>query len=526
MNRLTPWIPLICGICIGAGILIGTVISPGAPGAGGLSPYDKIKTVLGYVEKNYVDTVNSTQLVDMSIQDILQHLDPHSNYFTAEEEIAMNEPLQGNFSGIGVEYNIIHDTVVVLNVIRGGPSQSAGLMVGDKLVAANGTSITGDSAVEATVKRRLRGAAGTTVKVSYVRVGVAGIQQKEIRRGSVPIYSVESYYMLNKETGYIRLLRFGEQSYDEFMTAADSLRKMGMKKLVFDLRGNGGGLLETAVAICDEFLEDGKMIVYTKGRADGEERLVATKKGTLENIPLAILIDENSASASEIVAGAIQDNDRGIIIGRRSFGKGLVQEEKKLSDGSAFRLTIARYYTPTGRCIQKPYDKGITEYEEDELRRYKNGELLHADSIHFPDSLKYKTPKGKIVYGGGGIMPDIFVPLDTSGNSDYLNKLYYGEIFTLWSLDFNRTNGAQWQKSGYEAFRRQYSPSEKDMSDFYNVADKNGIKANPVQQRQSDKLIRRYMKCYAARLIFGDIGYFPIWNDDDTVIQAAITALQ
>lgn len=524
MNRLTPWIPLICGVCIGIGILIGTVISPAVP-SGNLSPYDKIKAVLGYVERNYVDTVNSTELVDLSIQDILQNLDPHSGYFTASEVIEMNEPLQGNFTGIGVEYNIIHDTVVVLNVIRGGPAESKGVLAGDRLISADGSSITGDSAKEQVIKRKLRGNSGTIVKVAYIRSGVDGVKTVEITRGSVPIFSVESFYMLNDETGYISLTRFGEQSYAEFMAAADSLRKQGMKKLVFDLRGNGGGLLETAVNICDEFLPEGQMIVYTKGRADGEEKIMATKKGTLENIPVAVLIDENSASASEIVAGAIQDNDRGIIIGRRSFGKGLVQEEKQLSDGSAFRLTIARYYTPTGRCIQKPYGHGIRDYEEDELRRFKSGELLHADSIHFPDSLKFKTPKGKIVYGGGGIMPDIFVPLDTSGNSEYVNDLYYGDVFTLWSLDFNRSDGAQWQKRGYDAFRSTFTITEGHMSAFNKVASDNGVKADPAQQRQSDKLIRRYMKCFAARIVFGDIGYRPIWNDGDPVVQAAISAL-
>lgn len=524
MNKLAPWIPLICGLCIGIGILIGTVISPATPGGAGLTPYDKIKAVLGYVERNYVDTVNSTQLVDLSIQDILQNLDPHSGYYTASEVIEMNEPLQGNFTGIGVEYNIIHDTVIVLNVIRGGPAQSKGLLPGDKLVAADGLNITGDSAKEQVVKRHLRGNAGTVIKVTYLRMGV-GVKSVDIVRGSVPIYSVESSYMLDKETGYIRLTRFGEQSYSEFMKAADSLSESGMKKLVFDLRGNGGGLLETAINICDEFLEDGNMIVYTKGRADGEEKIMATKKGTLENVELAILIDENSASASEIVAGAIQDNDRGIIIGRRSFGKGLVQEEKKLSDGSAFRLTIARYYTPTGRCIQKPYSLGIHDYELDEMRRIKSGELLHADSIHFPDSLKYKTPKGKIVYGGGGIMPDIFVPLDTSGNSDYLNDLYYGDIFTIWSLNFNLSEGPQWQKRGYDAFRSEFVVTDAHMAAFNKVAQDNGVKPNHAQLQQSDKLIRRYMKSFAARIVFGDIGYFPIWNDGDTVVQAAMKAL-
>lgn len=525
VNRLAAWIPLMCGISIGIGILIGTVISPGSPEGAGISPYDKIKAVLGYVEQNYVDSVNTDELVETSLVDILQHLDPHSGYYTAEEVVEMNEPLQGNFSGVGVEYNIIHDTVVVVNVIRGGPAQEAGIMTGDRLTAADGINITGDSAQEQIVKRRLRGASGSQVSVSYVRGGKAGVQQVKITRGSIPIFSVESSYMLNANTGYIRLTRFGETSYDEFMKAADTLRQQGMSKLVFDLRGNGGGLLETARKICDEFLPEGQMIVYTKGRAEGEEKMVATSKGTLEKVELVVLIDENSASASEIVAGAVQDNDRGTIIGRRSFGKGLVQQQKDLSDGSAFRLTIARYYTPTGRCIQKPYGNDIDDYEHEASRRYKSGELLHADSIHFPDSLKFKTPKGKIVYGGGGIMPDIFVPLDTNGNSEYLNDLYYADVFTLWSLDFSNGEGKRWQQTGFDKFRADFSVTDTHLSAFYKVAEQNDVKADAAAQKQSNQLIRRYMKSFAARILFGDVGYYPIWNDEDPVIQAALGAL-
>lgn len=526
VNRLAAWIPLMCGISIGLGILIGTVISPGSPeGVGGMSPYDKIKAVLGYVERNYVDTVNTDQLVEQSLVDILQHLDPHSGYYTAEEVVEMNEPMQGNFSGVGVEYNIIHDTVVVVNVIRGGPAQEAGILTGDRLVAADGVNITGDSAQEQIVKRRLRGVSGSVVTVSYVRAGKAGEQKVKITRGSIPIFSVESSYMLTANTGYIRLTRFGETSYDEFMKAADTLREQGMTKLVFDLRGNGGGLLDIARKICDEFLPEGQMIVYTKGRTEGEEKLIATSKGTLEKVELAVLIDENSASASEIVAGAIQDNDRGTIIGRRSFGKGLVQTQQDLADGSAFRLTIARYYTPTGRCIQKPYGHDINDYERDASRRFRSGELLHADSIHFPDSLKFKTPKGKIVYGGGGIMPDIFVPLDTSGNSDYINELYYADIFTLWSLDFSNSEGKQWQKLGFDKFRADFSVSETQINALYKVAEKNNVKSDAAGQKQSDKLIRRYMKSFAARILFGDVGYYPTWNDEDPVIEAAVGAL-
>lgn len=525
MNRLAPWIPFISGISIAVGILIGTMIGPGFSASDDMTGMDKLKAILGYVEDHYVDSVNTNELVELSIQDILQQLDPHSGYYNATEAAEMNEPMQGNFQGVGIEYNIIRDTIVVLNVIRGGPSDSAGVKTGDRIIAAEKINLTGDSAQEKIVKGRLRGPAGTAVNVTLIRPGVKAPVNVRIVRGSIPIYSVESYYMLDATTGYIRLTRFAETSYDEFMKAGDSLRKQGMTKLVFDLRGNGGGLLRTAIEICDEFLSEGNMIVYTKGRADGEEKVMATKKGSLEKTPLAILIDENSASASEIVAGAIQDNDRGVIVGRRSFGKGLVQEEIPLADGSSFRLTIARYYTPSGRCIQKPYTNGIHDYEMESVDRYNNGELLHADSIHFPDSLKYKTKGGKTVYGGGGIMPDIFVPIDTSGNSKYLTDLYYSNAFVLWSLEFNKTEGNKWRAAGMQSFRKNFVVDDAVLGGFFKVATANGAKRNPEAEKQSDKLIRRYIKAYAARSLFDDEGYFPVWNDEDPAVQTALNAL-
>jgi carboxyl-terminal processing protease len=525
MNRLTPWIPFISGVSIAFGIIIGTLIGPGFQSDAGLSGMDKLKAILGYVESHYVDSVNTNELVELSIQDILRKLDPHSGYYNAAEATEMNEPLQGNFQGVGIEYNIIRDTIVVLNVIRGGPSDSAGVKTGDRIIAAEKVNLTGDSAKEKIVKGRLRGPAGTAVNVTVLRPGVRNPIEIRIVRGSIPIYSVESYYMLDAATGYIRLTRFAETSYDEFLRASDSLRKLGMKKLVFDLRGNGGGLLKTAIEICDEFLSEGNMIVYTKGRADGEEKVMATAKGSLENTELAVLIDENSASASEIVAGAIQDNDRGTIVGRRSFGKGLVQEEIPLADGSSFRLTIARYYTPSGRCIQKPYNNGIDHYESEAAHRYDNGELLNADSIHFPDSLKYKTKSGRLVYGGGGIMPDIFVPMDTAGNSKFLNDLYYSNAFVLWALELNKTEGNKWKTAGVSSFRRNYIVTDGIFYSFLKFAETNGVKRNSEAEKQSDKMIRRYIKAYAARALFDDEGYFPVWNDDDPVVQTAITAL-
>jgi carboxyl-terminal processing protease len=527
MRRFNVWLPFLFGLVLAAGILLGSRIgnrnvSRGADN----NSFEKIRAVLGYVQANYVDTVDPEKLTDLTLVEMLQHLDPHSDYFTAEQTKQMNEPLKGNFEGIGIEYNFVRDTLVVMAVVPGGPSEKAGLQTGDRLIRANDTSIVGKNADEEFIKGKLRGPKGTKVTVKIKRLARTDMFDVVITRGSVPINSVEGYYMLNNETGYVKLNRFAETSYREFVTATDSLLKHGMKNIVLDLRGNGGGYLDAATSIADEFLSEGKMIVYTKGRVDGEEKSLATTKGRLEKMPLVILVDENSASASEILAGAIQDNDRGEIVGRRTFGKGLVQEEKQLSDGSAFRLTIARYYTPTGRCIQKPYDKGLAAYEADEQNRYKHGEFVNADSIHFPDSLKFKTPGGKIVYGGGGIMPDLFVPLDTSDGSNYLNDLFYKDIFTLWSLDYAQKNKAVLEKTGLTNFRTDFVISDELLNELIAVGEKNGVKRNDAQLKRSGKLIRKYMKAAIARNVWGDKGYLQIWNEDDDFIKAALISVK
>lgn len=525
MRRLVVFLPLICGACIAAGVLLGSFIGGGRT-AGSNNNSDKIRAVLAYVEANYVDSVDGNKLADNTLVSMLQSLDPHSDYFTADQIKAMNEPMQGNFEGIGIEYNFVRDTLVVMAVVQGGPSEQAGLEAGDRIIRADDTLLVGKQATEKFVKGKLRGAKGTKVAVTVKRPSIAAPFVVSITRGSIPIFSVEAFYMADSETGYIKLTRFSETSYDEFMRATDSLFASGMKKMILDLRDNGGGLLTAATQIADEFLPDGKKIVYTKGRYDGEHTTLATNQGRLEKMPLAILVNENSASASEIVAGAIQDNDRGLIVGRRTFGKGLVQEEKSLSDGSAFRLTIARYYTPTGRCIQKPYDKGLEAYQDEEAQRMKNGELLNRDSIHFPDSLKFKTPKGRIVYGGGGIMPDLFIPLDTAGGTDYLNSLFYKNIFTIWSLDYTVTRKQQLQQTGLSKFRSRFEVTDAMISELMAAGERNGVKRNESQMRRSSAQIRRYMKATIARNVWGDIGYYQVWNDGDTVLKAAIEALK
>ncbi|CAN5824763.1 S41 family peptidase [soil metagenome] len=525
MRQLGTWLPFIIGLSIGAGILLGTQLGTRPVLRSNAEAYDKIKAVLSYVEANYVDTVNTEKLTDMTLEDMLQHLDPHSDYFTAEQTKAMSEPMQGNFEGIGIEYNFVRDTLVVMAVIPNGPSEKAGLKTGDRIVRANDTLMIGKNANEKFIRQRLRGPKDTKVKLKIRRSGKKELFDVTVTRGSVPIYSVEGSYMLNSTVGYIKLDRFAETSYNEFMKATKTLLEQGMKKMVLDLRGNGGGYLTAATSIADEFLSEGKLIVYTNGRVDGEEKIYATKTGLLETTPLVILVDENSASASEILAGAIQDNDRGTIIGRRTFGKGLVQEEKRLNDGSAFRLTIARYYTPTGRSIQKPYDKGIEAYAADEVNRYNHGELVNADSIKFPDSLKFKTPGGKTVYGGGGIMPDVFIPLDTSGGSTLLNNLFYKDIFTIWSLAYAEQHNAELIKMGLKNYRRNFVITDALVNELFSTGAANGVARNEVQLKRSNTLIKKYMKAAVARNTWGDAGYLQSWNDDDKFLEAAVTEL-
>jgi carboxyl-terminal processing protease len=518
MKHLPLFVPLFCGTTFALGIFIGSYLN-GSPASSNQS-YDKLKAVLGIVQHDYVDSVNSKKLVDETIGAMLDNLDPHSGYYSVDETRAMNEPLQGNFQGIGIEYNIVRDTVIVVSVIKGGPSEVAGLRSGDRLLTADNASLTGESSQEKSIREKLRGPGGTSVNVSVLR------RKKKlefsITRGTVPIYSVDVAYMMNQEVGYLKLARFAETSYEEFKKATDDLLKSGMKKMIFDLRGNGGGVLESAVDIADEFLASGKMIVYTKGRVEGRIDYRATAKGRLEKISLVVLVDENSASASEIIAGAIQDNDRGKIVGRRTFGKGLVQENRRLADGSGFRLTIARYYTPTGRCIQKPYDKGHAAYEEEERDRYKRGELFSADSIRFADSLKFKTPAGKIVYGGGGIMPDVFVPLDTSGNSSYLNELFFNNVFTPFGLDYKEKNIATLEKMGRENFIASFVVSDALRNQFLDYATESGVARSARGEANSDTQIRLYMKAYIGRVMWDDLGFYPVWNAVDPAVKKAL----
>lgn len=420
----------------------------------------KVNMAVTAVENLYVDELNGNKLAEDAIIGLLEKLDPHSNYMTPEEVKEMNEPLQGNFDGIGIQFNMLTDTLYVVQVFPGGPSEKVGILVGDRIILVDDTLIAGVKMKNTDVMSRLRGPKGTTVNVKILRNKSPKLLTFKIVRDKIPIYSLDASYMVDKTTGYIKLNRFAATTYNEFRTAVDTLVRQGMQNLILDLQGNGGGYLGTAIEIANEFLKQGSLIVYTEGVHQKRENALATNKGALQNGRLVILVDESSASASEIVSGAIQDWDRGVIVGRRTFGKGLVQRPVPLPDGSMIRLTTARYYTPTGRSIQKPYENGNTDsYNKDLIERYNRGEMISSDSIHFPDSLRFSTLVDKrTVYGGGGIMPDYFVPVDTAHASALLRELNAYGITYKYTTQLIDENRALYKKQypAFEDFNKKF----------------------------------------------------------------------
>lgn len=490
--------------------------------------YNKIEEILHYISDQYVDTINPKDLTEKTITTMLQNLDPHSSYLTSEELRANNEPLQGNFEGIGIEFNIVEDTIRVLSALAGGPSERVGIQAGDKIVEVDGKKVAGVKISNKDVLSKLKGQGGTKVKVGILRRGKVKLQNFTITRGTIPIYSVDVSYMLTPRIGYIKISRFAADTYKEYMKAFEKLRQQGMQELVIDLRGNGGGYLNTAVSIADEFLPAGKEIVYTIGKARPRVDYKASEKGSFEDGKLIILIDDGSASASEILAGAMQDNDRATIVGRRSFGKGLVQEQSEFSDGSAMRLTIARYYTPTGRSIQKTYAHGTEDYYKEEYNRYATGEMESADSIKITDTIKFKTPGGKIVYGGGGIIPDVFVPIDTSGRSHYLAEVMYNGLVNDFAFDYADKQRAKLKEAypSVELFDKDFTISPVVFHDFIAYAEKNGVKPNEKQVRISEHLLKLQLKALIARNIWNNSGFYPILQKNDNVLNKALELLK
>lgn len=489
---------------------------------------DKFNTMLSIISQVYVDSVNEMQLTDEAIIKMLGELDPHSVYIPKKDKKKMNEALQGKFQGVGIQFNLMNDTILVVSPIAGGPSEKLGILAGDKIITIDGDTVAGVGFTNDDVVKNLRGPKGTHVLVGIKRHGIEELLDFDIKRDDIPIYSVNEGYMVDKKTGYIGVTRFAQKTTEEFRTELHKLQKMGMKNLILDLRGNSGGYLFQAIQLSDEFLEKDRLIVYTKGRAFPKEDTYATNKGDFEKGKLVVLIDEGSASASEIVSGAIQDWDRGIVIGRRSFGKGLVQKQFPLPDGSQVRLTTNRYYTPSGRSIQRPYGNGTDAYYKDLRNRFKDGELTNKDSINFPDSLKFETRLNKrTVYGGGGIMPDIFVPLDTSERSVYYVNLFRKGIFnrfTLKYLDANRAQLLGKYPTKYE-YADNFKISEEFLKEFTYFASENKVEMNEEQFNKSKRQIENVLKGYIARSLFNTGAYMQIINSIDPTFMQAMKAI-
>ena len=490
------------------------------------SSNEKINSLLEYIEYQYVDTINKSELVEKTVTAMLQSLDPHSSYIAASEFVITNESLEGNFDGIGVEFNIIKDTIRVINPIEGGPSEKIGIKAGDKLIKVEGKNMTGPKITNKEVFEKLRGISGTAVNVTILRNGIKKPLNFKIIRDAIPLYSLDAAYIVKPTIGYMKISKFAATTYDEYIKAFNDLNKLGMKKLILDLRGNPGGYLNAAVDISDEFLVNGLQIVYTQGKANPKKTYKATEKGSFEKNEIVILIDEGSASASEIVAGAIQDNDRGLIIGRRSFGKGLVQDQLQLPDGSAIRLTVARYYTPTGRCIQKPYTDDKSIYYNEEYDRYQNGELLNADSIKLDKTKKYRTPEGKIVYGGGGIMPDIFVPIDTSKTNSFLNKVFYVGVINTFAFEYSDKHRNELKDfKTAKNYIDKFEITDQILNEFYLYCEYQKLFIEKIDKLKTDIALKPYLKAFIGRDAFNKDAYYPIINKNDKCINKAIEEL-
>lgn len=489
----------------------------------------------------YVDPVDENKLAEEAIIRMLEQLDPHSTYNNAEEVKKMNEPLQGNFEGIGVQFQMIEDTLLVIQPVSNGPSEKVGILAGDRIVAVNDSAIAGVKMSTEDIMSRLRGPKGSEVKLTVVRRGVDDALYFNVKRDKIPILSLDASYMIQPKTGYIRINRFGATTAEEFTTALKALQTQGMKDLILDLQGNGGGYLNAAIDLANEFLQQKELIVYTEGRAAQRSNFHARGTGNFKEGRLIVLVDEYSASASEIVTGAIQDWDRGVVVGRRTFGKGLVQRPIDLPDGSMIRLTIARYYTPSGRCIQKPYDRtanldgksagegnGQEKYNMELLERFNHGEMMHADSIHFPDSLKCSTKKlGRTVYGGGGIMPDYFVPIDTTQYTDYHRNLVAKGIIIKATTKYieNHRKELQEKYKKFEVFNSKFNIGEPILTDIRAAAEKEKVEFNEEQYNKSLPLIKTQLKALIARDLWDMNEYYQVMNATNNSVQQALRIL-
>lgn len=491
-----------------------------------INPWQKLGMTERVIAELYVDSVDENKLTEEAIRAMLKQLDPHSQYTNAEETRELNEPLEGNFSGIGVQFNMRNDTLYVIQTIAGGPSERVGILPGDRIIAVNDTAIAGVKMKNSQIMKRLRGVKGTKVEVKVLRKSESEPLSFTITRDDIPLYSIDASYMIDPKTGYVRLSRFAGTSYKEFMEAVEKLQKDGMKQLIIDLTDNGGGYLNIATDLANEFLDKDQLIVYTEGRASKRHDEKANGKGTLKDMPVVVLVNQYSASASEILSGALQDWDRAVVVGRRTFGKGLVQRPLPFPDESMIRLTVARYYTPAGRSIQKPYSSGdVEEYSMDIINRYNNGELMHSDSIQFPDSLKVNTLKNKrVIYGGGGIMPDRFVPLDTTQFTKYYRSLVASGCLYQYSIDYvdaNR-NILKKQYKNDDEYVAKFDVNDDMLKALINKADADSIKFNQEDFDISKPLIAAQLKALIGRDVFGENAYFKVMNSRNDIVKAGL----
>lgn len=522
------YIPLIVAISLSAGLLTGFFL-PGKINnnqpAGIRSKPDKIPMMLNVIRSSYVDTVDINSLEESAISAILRKLDPHSVYIRARDLKRANEPLQGNFDGIGITFNLLTDTILVISTIPNGPSEKAGLMAGDKIIYVNDSLVAGKGITDEEAMGMLKGPRGTVVKLKILRKGSPGLLSFDITRGKIPIHTVDVAYMINETTGYIRINNFALTTYDEFLSGLKELLAKGMKKLIIDLRNNPGGVMEAAIQIANQFLAKDELIVYTQGRAFPKSEARATGNGLFPEGELVLLIDEYTASASEILAGAIQDNDRGTIIGRRSFGKGLVQEPVMFPDGSGMRLTVARYYTPSGRSIQKPYDKGSEKYYEDFYDQFDRGEQFRPDTTGMKNLPVFKSKGGKTLYGGGGIVPDIFVPADTSEISRYFLTVRNSLIYRF-ALNYTENNREKLVRYSDVKELEKYLDSQNILEKFIQFASENGVRRDEAGIRTSGRIIAIQLKAYIARNILDNKGFYPIWEKLDNTLKFAVNYLE
>ena len=524
-RRLTIWLPVIIAASIALGIFIGNnYLSLTQHGKRRMfSSGNKINAILDIIDEQYVDTVNMGKLVEGTIPKIFSELDPHSVYIPAEDATIVNEDLEGSFSGIGVSFNMQTDTILVISVIPKGPAEKAGLLPFDRIITINDSIYSGNNTSQAKIMRTLRGAKNSTVKLGVKRGGVPDLLYFDVTRGDVPVNSVDVSYEVSKGIGYIKVSKFGRTTYNEFITAIAKLKEAGCSSFIIDLRGNTGGYMDAAINMVNEFMPEGRLIVYTEGKAFPRNDVYTNGTGTCKEAPIVVLTDEFSASASEIFSGAIQDNDRGLIVGRRTYGKGLVQSPIKLSDDSEIRLTIARYYTPSGRSIQKDYKLGDSaDYDQDLYNRFIHGEFDSADSIKNTHTEKYHTMIGRTVYGGGGIMPDIFIPRDTSGITTYFTSIVNSGTLYLYVLEYSDQNREK--LSSFKTYQDlyKYLQSQPLLYDFTNFAASKGIKKRPNLINISGKLIENQLQAYIVRNFFAEAGFYPIFLKDDPTLLRAI----